>query len=56
MYEIKQLLNKLTGETTTVASSSSLPDALKKIKEHRTNKPKTTFFLSRAKSEIEEEG
>ena len=56
MYEIKQLLDKLTGETATVASSSSLPDALNKMKEHRTNEPKTIFFLSRAKSETEEEG
>ena len=55
MYEIKQLLDKLTGETMTVASSSSLRDALEKMKERRTNEPKTTFFLSRSKSETVKE-
>ena len=55
MYEIKRVLNKLTGETAMVDDASTIHSALEKMKQHRKDNPKDIFFLSKAQAATEEE-
>ena len=55
MYEIKRVLNKLTGETQVVEHASTINSALEKLKQQRKDNPKDTFFLSKAQEESEPE-
>ena len=55
MYEIKRVLNKLTGETAMVDDASTIHSALEKMKQYRKDNPKDTFFLSKAQAATEEE-
>ena len=54
MYEIKRVLNKLTGDTQVVEHASTINSALEKLKQQRKDNPKDTFFLSKAQEELEE--
>ena len=55
MYEIKRVLNKLTGDTQVVEHASTINSALEKLKQQRKDNPNDTFFLSKAQVEPEPE-
>ncbi len=55
MYEIKRVLNKLTGEVEVIDHASTINSALEKLKQQRKDNTNDTFFLSKAQVEPEPE-
>ena len=55
MYEVKRVINKLTGEIEVVANVSTLQQALDSLRKHRVDSPKDIFFLNKPQVETLQE-